>query len=112
MSVTTKGMATPDDTMSFDRGSIRVLRVGTSVLRLNTFEPGWRWSQSVGPTAGTATCHVHHIGYLLSGTLRIAGHDGEREIHSGDAYEILPDHDGWVVGDETVRAIEFTPREP
>ena len=33
----------------------------------------------------------------------------ETEIASGEAYEIQPGHDGWVVGDQAVTAIEFSP---
>lgn len=109
MGVTSRALERPDETMTFDDGSIQIVRIGGSVIRRNTFEPGWRWSASVGPMAKTDTCHVHHVGYLLSGTLRVASDDGtEAEIHAGEAYEILPGHDGWVVGDEAVRAVEFT----
>ncbi len=32
-----------------------------------TFEPGWKWSQDVKPIAGTDSCQVSHLGYVLSG---------------------------------------------
>jgi hypothetical protein len=108
MSVTRRDVGSPDDSMAFDHGSVEVVRVGTSTIRRSTFEPGWRWTTNVGPIAKTDSCQVHHVGYLVSGTLRVAPNDGgETEINAGDAFEILPGHDGWVVGDETVRTIEF-----
>jgi hypothetical protein len=41
----------------------------------------------------------------------VATADGGRaEIGPGEAYEIEPGHDGWVVGDEPVISIEFLGR--
>ena len=49
------------------------------------------------------------LGYLLSGTLHVATEDGgDAEIRPGEAYEIQPGHDGWVVGEESVMAVEFS----
>jgi hypothetical protein len=31
----------------------------------------------------------------------------ELDVHAGDAYEILPGHEAWVVGDATFSGIEF-----
>ena len=33
----------------------------------------------------------------------------ETTVEAGQAYHIPPEHDGWVVGDEEVEVIEFTP---
>jgi hypothetical protein len=83
--------------------------LGEFTISRFTFEPGWRWSTSVKPIAKTESCQVHHVGYLLSGRLHVATEDGgETEILAGDAYEIRPGHDGWVVGDQVVTSIEFT----
>ncbi len=109
MSVTSKAVESSEERMTFDHGSVQTVRIGGFVIRSNTFAPGWRWSTSVKPMAKTDSCNVHHVGYLLSGTLGVASDDGvEAEIHAGEAYEILPGHDGWVVGDEPVRSVEFT----
>jgi len=80
---------------------------GNKVARL-TLQPGWRWSESVKPVAGTETCQVHHLGVLISGRMHVLGADGvEAEIGPGTAYTIDPGHDSWVVGDEPVVAFEF-----
>jgi hypothetical protein len=108
MTVIRKDMGTPDETMSFDHGSVQVVRIGAFTFRLNTFEPGWQWSTSIKPMATTDSCQVHHVGYLLSGRLGVTSNTGsDMEINAGEAYEIMPGHDGWVVGDEAVRSIEF-----
>jgi hypothetical protein len=108
MSVTHRPMADPDDLRTFDRGRVDVVKIGTATINRNTFEPGWRWSESVGPIAGTGSCQAHHVGVILSGRLGVETEDGHRaEIGPGEAYEIEPGHDGFVVGDEPVISIEF-----
>lgn len=108
MAVTHKSMASPDGTKTFEGTLVQVVKIGDATVHRNTFQPGWRWSKNVGPTAQADRCHVHHVGYILSGTLRVASDDGnETEIGAGEAYEIQPGHDGWVVGDEPVMSIEF-----
>jgi len=110
MSVTNRDMGNPDETMTFDNGQVDVVTIGGSTIRRTTFEPGWRWSENVKPIATTDSCQVHHVGYILSGRLHVATEDGgEAEIGPGEAYEIQPGHDGWVVGDEAVVTIEFSP---
>ena len=38
----------------------------------------------------------------------MATEDGdESDLGPGDVYEILPGHDAWVVGDDTIQALEF-----
>lgn len=73
------------------------------------FQPGWRWSKDVAPIAGTSSCRFRHVGYTISGTLCVRMDDGtEMTIEPGDAYEIPPGHDGWVVGDVPWESVEFT----
>lgn len=73
-----------------------------------TFDPGWRWSDTVKLLVGTDTCQLRHLGVVLAGRLHVAHDDGlESEAGPGDAYLIEPGHDAWVVGDETVVGDEF-----
>jgi hypothetical protein len=75
------------------------------------FEPGWKWSECVKPVVGTDKCQVHHVGFIQSGTMHVVHEDGtELELGPGNAYEILPGHDAWVVGDERCVAFEFESR--
>ena len=72
------------------------------------FEPGWKWSESVKPIAGTDSCQVAHMGYQISGRMKVRMDDGsEQEFGPGDAGVIPPGHDAWVVGDEPVVFIDF-----
>ena len=80
----------------------------TSVARF-TWEPGWRWSKDVAPVVRTSSCQNRHVGYVISGRLHVQMDDGtELEIRAGDAFEIPPGHDAWVVGDEVWDTVEFT----
>lgn len=59
----------PDERREFPRGHLDVLELpGLSFGA--TPEPGWRWSESVRPIAGTDSCQVPHTGYVLRGRLR------------------------------------------
>lgn len=79
----------------------------TAVGRM-TLEPGWRWSTDVAPKMGTSSCQIRHLGAAVSGHLHVVVDDGgEMDIRGGDAYEIPPGHDAWVVGDAPWQAIEF-----
>lgn len=110
MGVTHRDLDRPTETMTFEHGQVQIVRIGGSVIRRNLFEPGWRWSEHMKPMVKTDSCQVHHVGYILSGRLHVEAEDGaEEEIGPGEVYEIQPGHDGWVVGDEAVIAIEFSP---
>jgi hypothetical protein len=73
-----------------------------------TFEPGWRWSQSVKPIAGTDTCQVTHVGYCLAGHMAIEMDDGTTaEIGPGEFVHIPHGHDAWTVGDKPCVFLDF-----
>ena len=56
----------------------------------------------------TESCQNHHQGVGASGRMQVAADDGsEIEIGPGDAYNIPPGHDAWVVGDEPFIGYEF-----
>lgn len=73
-----------------------------------TFEPGWRWSEHVKPIAGTESCEITHLGYVISGRQGVRMDDGtELEFGPGDVVAIPPGHDGWVIGDEACVLLDF-----
>jgi hypothetical protein len=98
----------PDETRSFEHGSGSVVKLAGSTAAVFEFQPGWSWSGDIKPLVGTESCQTHHLGYALGGRIRIRTDQGEEmEIGPGDAYEILPGHEGWIVGDEAFRGLEF-----
>lgn len=100
-------MDEPDERMEPPLARIDVATLdGTTIIRI-VAQPGWRWSTSMGPTAGTATCQLAHVGYVISGRLHIVSDDGtEGDITAGDAWALDAGHDAWVVGDEPVHFLE------
>ena len=106
--VQSRGFDSPDETRTPDKTRVDVVRMGATTVGRFAFEPGWRWSESVKPIAGTETCQVRHLGVLVSGVMRVLGADGsEAEVGPGAAYVIEPGHDAWVVGNEPAVVIDF-----
>ncbi len=98
----------PSETRTFAKGKAELVTVAGSTVGRFTFEPGWRWSESVKPIVGTDTCQNHHVGYALAGRMGVHGADGvESEIGAGDAYDIAPGHDAWIIGADTFVGLEF-----
>lgn len=97
-----KTFDSPDETRPFEgKGHLDVVRVGGRDVGKGTFEPGWRWSQNVKPIAQTDSCRFHHVGYVLSGRMRVTMDNGtEGEVGPGDVLDIQPGHDAEVIGDE------------
>jgi class 3 adenylate cyclase len=99
----------PEETRRFPNGSLSIIKLDDVVVGFFRCEPGWRWSSDVKPIAGTELCQHHHMGYCMQGDLHVMLKDGtEYDIVAGDAYEIPPGHDAWVVGTETYLGIEFS----
>ena len=103
-----KSTNTPDETRTFEKGKLDLVKVwGTTIARA-VFQPGWRWSTHVKPIAKTKSCEATHLQYQISGTLHVAMDDGtERDIKAGEVALIPPGHDAWVVGNEPVVAFDF-----
>jgi class 3 adenylate cyclase len=98
----------PDVVRDLGAGTMTVINLDETAIGRMKLEPGWRWSKDVGPKMQTATCQVRHLGYTISGHLHVTLEDGaEMDIRQGDAYEIPPGHDGWVVGDVPWETVEF-----
>jgi quercetin dioxygenase-like cupin family protein len=110
--VTKRSFEDPDERRTPPSARVDVVRVADTSMARMTFEPGFRWSEHVKPSAGTEWCEARHVGMSIAGTMHIVHQDGtETEITAGDAYTIEPGHDGWVVGDEPAVSIEFASAE-
>lgn len=103
-----KGFDEADEVVTFERGHIDLITLGTLVLGRSVHEPGWRWTTDVKPIVGTDRCEYHHVSYVLFGRLAFETRDGDvREILAGQVLDAAPGHDSWVVGDEPVVSIDF-----
>jgi uncharacterized cupin superfamily protein len=107
--VEVKNFASPDETRPFEgKGQALVVNVAGRPIGRGTFEPGWKWSENVKPIAGTESCEVSHLGYVLSGRMKVYMDDGaEGEVGPGDVFALPPGHDAEVVGDEPCEMLDF-----
>ena len=101
---------TPEEVRDFDGGRVEIVWVGGTTVVRATFQPGFRWSDVLGPKVGAKSCHLPHTGYVVSGRLCFAPDDDSDEVvlGSGDVFHVPPGHDTWVVGDEPAVIIDFT----
>jgi class 3 adenylate cyclase len=94
-----------------EKAHIELVELGELTIGRAIFEPGWRWSKHVKPIVGTESCQVHHLGYVVSGHLHIEMTDSaSMDVMGGDAFEIPPGHDAWVVGDEPWISVDWAGR--
>jgi hypothetical protein len=105
---TKKRFENPDETRTPPNVRVEVLDLGGATAMRGTFEPGWKWSESLKPIVGTDTCEVEHVGYVVSGTMVCKMDDGsEITFNAGDAAYIPPGHDAWVEGSEPCVFLDF-----
>jgi class 3 adenylate cyclase len=103
-----KSLGQPDARNDLPLTELSIVRIGSLVLGYGVVQPGFRWSTHMGPSAGTASCQVHHVQVFLSGRFAARMDDGE-EVEFGpmDVGDIPPGHDAWVIGDEPVHVLDF-----
>src|SRR5262245_5126194 len=65
----------PDEVRSFSHGRFEVVRIGTLTIGRATYEPGWKWSEHVGPQVNATRCVVEHFGLVVSGAATAAFDD-------------------------------------
>lgn len=100
----------PEETRQFEEGTgfVEVVNVEAGAVGRGRFEPGWQWSKHVKPIAGTDSCQAAHVGYFVSGRMRVRMDDGEEmEFGPGDVMTCEPGHDAWIVGDEPCIVVDW-----
>jgi uncharacterized cupin superfamily protein len=104
-----KSFDSPDETRPFEgNGKADVVNVAGKTIGKGTFEPGWRWSENVKPIAQTDSCQVSHLGYVLSGRMKVFMDEGsEAEVGPNQVFAIPPGHDAEVIGDEPCVMVDF-----
>ena len=76
-----KTFAEPDERRTFPKGHAEVVILDEATVGRSQWEPGWRWTTHLAPVAGTASCQVHHLGFSVSGHLRVETDAGEFDRH-------------------------------
>jgi mannose-6-phosphate isomerase-like protein (cupin superfamily) len=99
IAVILKRFESPDEVRVLQKGRFELVHIGGMTIGRAVCEPGWKWSEHVGPGVGATRCHVEHIGLVLSGTATAAFDDGTVfELKAGDLFYIPPiAHDSWVI---------------
>jgi mannose-6-phosphate isomerase-like protein (cupin superfamily) len=104
----TKPLHAAADKRTFPNGKLEIVEIAGTEFARATMQPGWKWSESVKPIAGTESCEVPHLGYVVSGRMTVAMNDGTRlQLRGGDAVSIPPGHEAWVEGNEPFVMIDF-----
>jgi class 3 adenylate cyclase len=102
-----KSFDAPDDVRRFPKGGVNLVHVGSVTMGRGILEPGFRWSASLRPIQGTASCQIHHLQLMIQGRFHVEMDDGESaEFGPGDVMNIPPGHDVWVVGDDPVVVVD------
>jgi hypothetical protein len=109
MALECKSLDSPDEVREFaGHGRVELVNLPSGPVGKGIFEPGWRWSQDVKPLAGTDSCQVPHVGYVISGRMKVVMDDGtEGEVGPGEVAHIDPGHDAWTVGEEPCVLVDF-----
>ncbi|HEY7835595.1 MAG TPA: cupin domain-containing protein [Ktedonobacterales bacterium] len=104
-----KSLDVPDETSAMgNMGRFEVVHLGDTTVARVTYQPGFHWTEHARPIAGTELCMARHIGYVVSGRAMVRLADGtERELAAGDAFDVPPGHDAWVVGDVPYVTLDF-----
>lgn len=106
--MTRMSLDTPQETRTFGNGKLELVNLESGPVGRATFGPGWRWSQDVKPIAGTESCQAAHLGYFVSGRMKVAMDDGqEMDFGPGDFAVIPAGHDAWTVGEEPCVVIDW-----
>ena len=107
-SIAKKNFTAPDERRTPPNTTVESVRFGDRSVARITYQPGWRWSTDLKPTAGTDRCQINHFGYVLSGQTHVVMEDGtELDIGPGDVATIPAGHDAWVLGDEPFVFLDF-----
>lgn len=103
-----KSFSKPDEVREFPKGKVELVNVNGALIGRATFQPGWKWSESVQPLAKTKSCEAPHFQYHLSGILMVKMDDGTiLECKPGDISLLPSGHDAWVKGNEPAVVIDF-----
>jgi len=103
-----KSLDSPDETLPSAKSNFEIVNLGGMTIGRATVEPGWRWSEDEKPSAGTTSCQIPHLGYVIAGRMRFKMDDGaELEVGPHDVVVVPPGHDAWVAGDEPFVVLDF-----
>jgi hypothetical protein len=87
ISVILKRFEAPDEVRVMQKGRFELVHLGAMAIGRAIYEPGWKWSEHVGPRVGDSRCNVEHVGLVLSGAAAVAFSDGRVvELKRGELF--------------------------
>jgi quercetin dioxygenase-like cupin family protein len=108
LEVVLRRFESPDEVREMVKGRFEVVRIGGLTIGRATYQPGWKWSEHVGPGVDADRCSVEHVGLVLAGVATVALPARVLEMRPGDLFYVPPEpHDSWVVGDEPYVSLHF-----
>jgi hypothetical protein len=103
-----KNFSKPDEVREFPKGKLELVKIGNATIGRATFQPGWKWSESLQPLVKTNSCEAPHFQYHVSGTIMVKMDDGTvLECKPGDVSLLPMGHDAWVVGNKPAVVVDF-----
>lgn len=103
-----KNFTKPDEVREFPKGKLELVKIGNATIGRATFQPGWKWSESLQPLVKTSSCEAPHFQYHVSGTIMVKMDDGTLlECKPGDVSLLPMGHDAWVVGNKPAVVVDF-----
>lgn len=108
LDVIIKRFEEPDEIREMQKGRFELVRLGGLTIGRATYEPGWRWSEHVGPQVGADRCSVEHVGLVLAGQAAVSFGERVMVLRAGELFHIPPvPHDSWVVGPDPYVSLHF-----
>lgn len=99
-----RSLDTPDEHGVKGNVKIDVVQLGDIKVKRATYPAGWKFSTDMG----APRCYDTHVGYVISGHIKVVWDDGrELDLRAGDAVIVPAGHDAWVVGDEPTVIVQF-----
>ena len=62
MDVILKQFENPDEVTEFEKGRFETVTLGGMTIGRATYQPGWKWSEDVGPGIGEPYVSLHFMG--------------------------------------------------
>jgi hypothetical protein len=99
----------PDESQTFERGKMDLVKFGEVTIGRVTLQPGWSWEKSIKPIQKNRDLSITtHIQYIISWRIGVSLEGGTKEeLGPGDVAMIPPGHKTWVIGNEPVVGIDF-----
>jgi hypothetical protein len=108
LDVIIKRFEQPDQIREMPRGKFELVHLGGLTIGRATYQPGWRWSEHVGPQVGADRCVVEHVGLVLAGQAAVSFDQQMMVLRAGELFHIPPTpHDSWVVGPDPYVSLHF-----